>query len=178
MEILPRRLFEIQRYVLSIIPALYYGCSFAIILFPDVPESPPRQARGYFEDFYSSIVSLRESISVRWEWLAMLVLATLIGVLAFSKLSKRERQSSSASLAQTTLIKKPRAQGNRIEPALQNPIDKARVRDTRIWPVGKIFLGTAVLGLLMFYLLNFVDVERFWEWGNGVPLVSIRSLYL
>lgn len=108
----------------------------------------------------------------------MLVLATLIGVLAISKLSKRERQSSSASLAQTTLIKKPGAQGNRVEPALQTFIDKAMVPDTRTWPVGKIFLGTAVLGLLMLYLLNFVDVKRCWEWCNGVPLVSIRSLYL
>ena len=93
----------------------------------------------------------------------MLVFAAVLGVLAFSILSKRERQPTSASLARTMLIKKPGAQGIRVEPALKTPIDKARVRNTRIWLVGTIFLGTAVLGLLMLYILNFVDVQPFWR---------------
>lgn len=97
----------------------------------------------------------------------MLVFAAVLGVLAFSILTKRKRQSTSSSLTQTTLIEKPETQGNRVKSAPKTPIDKARVRDTSIWPVGKIFVGTAVLGLLMLYLLNFADIERFWEWCNG-----------
>ena len=51
----------------------------------------------------------------------------------------------SASLAQTTLNENLGEQGNRMEPTLKTPIDKAKVWDTWIWLVGKILLGTAVL---------------------------------
>ena len=80
-----------------------------------------------------------------WPAILGLGFTTVLGVAVFLIWSKRQRQSTSASLAQTTLNENPGEQGNRTEPALKTPIDKAKVWDTWIWLVGKILLGTAVL---------------------------------
>ena len=66
-----------------------------------------------------------------------------------------------------TFINKPGSQENGVEPALEIPIDKAGVWSTRTWMAGKIFLRTAVLGLLMLCLLMIIDIEPFWEWLHG-----------
>ena len=102
------------------------------------------------------------------EWPAILGLGftTVLGVAVFLIWSKRQRQSTSASLAHVTLIEQLGEQGSRTEPALKTPIDKAKVRETWIWLVGKILLGTAVLGVTCALPFQILDVETFWECCN------------
>ena len=94
----------------------------------------------------------------------MLAFSAILGALAFAILSKRTRKPTSASLPRITFTNKPDTQENRGKPAFETPIAKAEVWNNRIWLARKIFLRTAVLALLMLYLLKSTGSEPFLEW--------------
>ena len=126
----------------------------------------PRISHGWivFQDNYWEYATVL--VYCGWPAILSLGFTTVLGVAVFLICYKRQRQSTIASQAQTTIIKKPGEQGHRAEPALKTPSNKAKVRDTWIWLVGKILLGTAVLWVACALPFQILDVEPFWERCN------------
>lgn len=105
-----------------------------------------------FRDGFSKFSKQYVVFLLHYPRLATLVLALLLGTLAFWKRPELRVQFTRPSLNP------------------KNPITKARARSIRLWPIAIIiYSGTVMLCLLLLYWSIFADKEAFWKWSDGAP---------